>query len=136
MPITEQELSQILAGQEFIQYYGVELYSLGDGEATIKIPFQKKFERPGGVINGPVFMAAADLVVWLALFTKIERAEAMMSVTTELNTAFLNGARGDFLCTGKILKLGQRLIYGTAESRSLEGKILSHHTVTYIRPYK
>ena len=42
MPITEQELSQILAGQEFIQYYGVELYSLGDGEATIKIPFPKK----------------------------------------------------------------------------------------------
>lgn len=50
------------------------------------------------------------------------------------NRFFLNGAREeDFLCQAKILKLGKRLIYGTAERVNGEGKLLTHHTVTYIR---
>ena len=46
----------------------------------------------------------------------------------------LSGARQeDFLCRAKILKLGKRLVYGTAECVNGEGKLLTHHTITYIR---
>lgn len=131
---TRQELEQLLVNSDFIKYYGFQVHSVEEGVCTLKVPFQKVFERPGGVVNGPVYMAAADLAMWLALITKIGVAEGEMSVTTELNTAFLGGGRGDFFCTGKVLKVGKRLIYGVAESVSSEGKLLSHHTVTYIRP--
>ena len=48
---------------------------------------------------------------------------------------FLNGAREeDFLCHAKILKLGRRLVYGVAECTTREGKLLTHNTITYIRP--
>jgi acyl-coenzyme A thioesterase PaaI-like protein len=46
----------------------------------------------------------------------------------------LNAAREeDILCHAKILKLGRRLVYGVAECTNLEGKLLTHHTMTYIR---
>ena len=37
------------------------------------------------------------------------------------------------LCTAKILKLARRLIYGVSECVDGNGKLLTHHTITYIR---
>ncbi len=134
LAVTEQELQQLLSESEFIKMYGFELYSFEEGKCTIKIPFRREFERPGGVVNGPVYMAAADLAIWFALITGIGRQEGDMTVTNELNTAFLGGGRTDILCKAEILKFGRRLIYGTAECLDQQGKRLTHHTATYIRP--
>jgi acyl-coenzyme A thioesterase PaaI-like protein len=54
------------------------------------------------------------------------------ALTSELNTAFLNAAKGHVYCTARILKFGRRSIYGTAECHSKSGKIFSHHTLTYM----
>ena len=57
------------------------------------------------------------------------------ALTSELNTAFLAPAKGEHVyCTAKILKLGRRRIYGTAECHAKDGRLFSHHTVTYVRP--
>jgi acyl-coenzyme A thioesterase PaaI-like protein len=44
----------------------------------------------------------------------------------------LKGAQ-DFRCTGNILKAGGRLIFGTADCRSLDDRLLTHHTMTFFR---
>ena len=134
LAVTEDELKQLLAESAFVGLYGFELASFEAGRCTVRVPFQQIFERPGGVINGPVFMAAADVAIWLALITLIGREEGDMTVTAELNTAFLSGGRGDVFCAARILKAGKRLIYGTAECTDTDGKLLTHHTSTYIRP--
>jgi acyl-coenzyme A thioesterase PaaI-like protein len=84
------------------------------------------------VISGQVFMAAADVAMWLAIKTQLGIADA--SVTAELQTTFLRGGRRSvFACTARVLKLGQRLIFGVAECRDANRHILTHHTITYIR---
>jgi uncharacterized protein (TIGR00369 family) len=129
---TESELRQILTDVAFTRNFGFRLHSIGDGECALSVPFQHAFERPGGIVSGQVFMAAADVAMWLAIMTKLGTSEA--AVTAEMKTNFLNGAREeDFLCRARILKLGKRLIFGTAECLNGEGKLLTHHTITYIR---
>ncbi len=129
---TESELRQLLADVAFTRNYGFELQSIADGECVLLVPFQDAFERPGGIVGGQVFMAAADVAFWLAIMTKLGKNDG--SVTAEMKTNFLGGARREeFLCRAKILKLGKRLIYGTAESTSRDGRLLAHHTLTYIR---
>jgi acyl-coenzyme A thioesterase PaaI-like protein len=55
-------------------------------------------------------------------------------VTAEMKTNFLGVAkRSGFRCRAKVLKFGRRLIYGVAECADENGKLLTHHTVTYIR---
>jgi uncharacterized protein (TIGR00369 family) len=131
--VTEGELRQLLSEVAFTKSYGFQLHAIGDGECSIEVPFQEAFERPGGIVSGQVFMAAADVAMWLAIMTRLGIGDR--SVTAEMKTSFLNGARQeDFLCTAKILKLGRRLIYGVAECVNSEGKLLAHHTITYIRP--
>jgi len=109
-----------------------KLHSFASGECTLVMPFQKEIERPGGIVSGSVFMTAADVAMWLAIMTQL--GKDALTVTTEMKTAFLNSARQeDVQCTAKILKLGKSLIYGVAECSNGAGKLLTHHTITYIR---
>jgi uncharacterized protein (TIGR00369 family) len=133
LAVTAAELQQLLDEVTFTRHYGFRLCAIADGECTLHVPFQAAFERPGGIVSGPVFMAAADVAMWLAVMTRLGRTDT--SVTVELTTAFLRAARqADFRCTAKILRLGKRLIYGVAECVDLTGTLLTHHTLTYARP--
>jgi uncharacterized protein (TIGR00369 family) len=132
LAVNEADLRQLLTEVSFTRQFGFRLHSFADGECVIAVPFQKDFERPGGVIGGQVYMAAADVAMWLAIKTRLGMDDG--AVTAEMKTNFLSGARQeDVLCQAKILKLGRRLIYGVAECTSLQGKLLTHHTITYIR---
>jgi uncharacterized protein (TIGR00369 family) len=131
--VTDAEIRQLLKETAFAKLYGFQLLELGDGECSLTIPFQDAFERPGGIVSGPVFMAAADVAMWVAIKTRLGLSDG--SVTVEMKTNFLSGARReDIRCNSKLLKVGRRLIYGTAECLSADGRILTHHTLTYIRP--
>ena len=85
-----------------------------------------------GIVAGSVFMTAADVAMWLAIMTVLGKDAS--TVTTELKTTFLSSARHeDVTCTAEILKLGKSLIYGVAECTNGTGRLLTHHTITYIR---
>src|SRR5580692_7907967 len=132
MPLacSEDELSRLLNDVAFTRNFGFGLHEIADGECTIDVPFQESFERPGGIVSGQVFMAAADVAMWLAIKTKLGMYDA--SVTAEMKTNFLGGARREgFRCTAKVLKLGRRLVYGVAECVDSNGRLLAHHTITY-----
>ena len=130
---TETELQELLSTVAFTRQYGFRLHAIGDGECSIEVPFQDMFERPGHVVSGQVFMAAADVAMWFAIMTRLGTDDA--SVTAAMTTAFLSAARREaFRCRATILKQGARLVYGVAECRTLDGKLLTHHAVTYIRP--
>jgi uncharacterized protein (TIGR00369 family) len=129
---TDSELRHLLAQVSSIKHYGFQLHSFSDGECTILVPFHEELQRPGGIVGGQVFMAVADVAMWLAILTRLGPQDG--SVTAEMKTNFLSGARQeDILCVARILKLGRRLIYGVAECTNRAGKLLTHHTITYIR---
>jgi uncharacterized protein (TIGR00369 family) len=128
---TETELNALLGALPSAQQYGFRLHSIRPGRCTLHVPYQPALDRPGGIVAGYVFMAAADVAMWLAILTKIGDKE--MAVTAEMKTAFLRSARGeDFRCRATVLKCGKRLIYGVAACLSARG-VLTHHTLTYLR---
>jgi uncharacterized protein (TIGR00369 family) len=127
-----KELKELLQEVPFTRNFGFVLHEIADGQCSIDVAFQEAFERPGGIVSGQVFMAAADVAMWLAIKTKLGLSDS--SVTAEMKTNFLAGAkRAGFRCTAKVLKVGRRLVYGVAECVDEKGKLLTHHTVTYIR---
>lgn len=128
----ESDLRQLLDSVAFTRDMGFVLSGAADGECSIDVAFQEVFERPGGIVSGQVFMAAADVAMWLAIKTRLGLVDS--SVTAEMKTNFLGSARRvGFRCTARVLKLGSRLIYGVAECTDSTGRLLTHHTVTYIR---
>jgi len=129
---TEAELRRVLDQVPFTRAYGFLLHAIAPGQCTLDVPFQPIFERPGGIVGGQVFMAAADVAMWLAIKTRLGSADE--SVTATMTSAFLDAARHEpFRCTARVVKLGRRLVYGVAESVSSEGRLLTHHSLTYAR---
>jgi uncharacterized protein (TIGR00369 family) len=130
---TKAGLQRVLDKSRFIRQYGFRVARVGRDSCTLELPHNARLERPGGIMNGPALMAAADCAMWMAIKAKL--GMEFDALTSELNTAFLAPAKGEHVyCTARILKLGRRRIYGTAECHAKNGKLFSHHTVTYVRP--
>ncbi|MEP7105760.1 MAG: PaaI family thioesterase [Chloroflexota bacterium] len=130
--VTSEELERLLEETHFTRGRGLRLVSLGDGTCTMRVPFRPEMERPGAIVAGEFYMSAADVAFWCAMKTRLGLDDP--STTSHLNTAFLSSARGEaFECLATVLRWGRRLVYGTAECRTLEGKLLTHHTLTYVR---
>lgn len=116
----------------FLRPWGFRVAAVEDGKCTLELPHRRALERPGGIINGPALMAAADCAMWVAIKARIGIEHD--ALTAELNSAFLSPANGSTVyCTARILKFGRRRIYGVAECHDRGGKLYSHHTLTYAR---
>lgn len=130
--ISEGEIRRLLAEHAFLAAYDFRLRGLADGECTLEVPWNARWQRPGGMLSGPVFMAAADASMWFAVLTRVG-PEALW-VTADLKTAFLRPARAETIrCTARVLKQSEGSAYGVAECVGEDGELLTHHTVTYLR---
>jgi uncharacterized protein (TIGR00369 family) len=127
---TLDELTQVLASTAFLKPYGFVVHSIAPGECTVVVPYAASLERPGGMISGMTIMGVADVAMWLAIMT--QRGKTERWVTSDMKTAFLSGAREtDIYCVARVLKLGKRTSYGTAECRDPAGHLLAHHVISY-----
>ena len=130
MKATLEELGALVAAAPFLKPFGFVVQSCAPGECTLRVPYASSLDRPGGVVSGITIMGAADVAMWLAILT--QRGAAEQWVTTDLKTAFLRGAREtDIYCSARVLKLGKRTAYGTAECRAGNGDLLAHHVISY-----
>jgi len=128
----KSELQRLLDKSQFLRPYGFQVVCVDETLCTLELPHRPDLERPGGIINGPALMAAADCAMWLAIKARIGVEND--ALTSELNTAFLAPAKGGHVyCTARILKMGRRRIYGVAECHDKKGNLFSHHTLTYVR---
>ena len=126
-------LQRLIDAEAFIRPWRFKVVSVGDGTVTVRLPLRRSLLRPGGIVNGPALMAAADVVLWLAI--KARHGVGYDALTSDLNTAFLRPARNETVyCTGRILRAGRRRFYGVAECHDKDGHLFSHHTVTYVQP--
>ena len=129
----KKQLQLLLDEARFLRPYGFRVVAADKRRCMLELPHKRSLERPGGIINGPALMAAADCAMWLAI--KARLGVDGDALTSELNTAFLAPAKGEHVyCTARILKMGRRRIYGVAECHGRNGNLFSHHTVTYVRP--
>lgn len=125
-------LRRLLARTPFARGFGFSLEAIGDGACTVRVAFRKRQERPGGIVAGPILVAAADVAMWLAILTRLGVDDGC--VTSHMTTTFVGAARReDFRCTATVLKLGRRMIYGEARCVGRGGRLLAHHTITYAR---
>jgi acyl-coenzyme A thioesterase PaaI-like protein len=127
---TISDLNQVLAGTPFLQPYGFRVEAAAPGECTLRVPFLRSLERPGGIVSGMTLMGAADVAMWLAIMTL--RGVAEHWVTSDMKTAFLRSARQeDITCNARILKPGRRTMYGAAECQGADARLVAHHVITY-----
>lgn len=118
------------------RWLGFKVEAFRDGRATIRMPFNMTFVRPGGTIAGPAMMALADCAMYAAVLSR--RGEAIMSVTSNLTIHFLRGAKPvDMIAQTELLRMGRRLaVVEVTLFSDGDPKPVAHVTGTYAMPDK
>lgn len=101
---------------------------LRENYARIRQPVDPGNLRPGGYINGPTQMAAADSAAYVAVFTR--NGITPMALTSNLNINFLRPCIGDaVIAEAHLLKLGRTLAVISVDIRAQGSDQLSSHAV-------
>jgi uncharacterized protein (TIGR00369 family) len=129
---TRAELQRVLDDERFLKTWQFRVVKADGDHCVVAMANRPALERPGGIVNGPALVAAADVAMWIAIKSRLGVAHD--ALTSDLNTVFLAPARAKTVyCTARILKAGKRRFFGTAECHDNAGTTFAHHTVTYIR---
>ena len=102
--------------------------------ATLRMPFDDKLLRVGGIVCGQALMAAADTAMVIAICAALGGMRPMATVSQ--NISFLrtiSGAPGqDVEITARVLKAGKSLVFGEVEIRVAgDERVGVHATTTY-----
>ncbi len=113
---------------------GMHADAIGDGVATLRLPYRLNMLRPGGTIAGPMMMALADACMYAVAMSRIGKVK--LAVTTNFSINFLfRPSPADLLAEGRLLKQGKRLVVMEVTVHS-EGHAepVAHATGTYSIP--
>ncbi len=110
------------------------LEKISEGEAVMRLPYDKRSIRPGGSISGPHMMMLADACMYAVVLSLIGKVK--LAVTTNFNVNFLRKpTESDLIAEGKIIKIGKRLaIMEVRVMTTEENKLVAHATGTYSIP--
>lgn len=89
---------------------GLTVEDIGDGRATLRLPWSDRLAREGGGMSGQALMAAADTATVIAL--SAARGGFGPMTTVQQSTTFQRPIVGtDVLVTATISKLGRTLAF-------------------------
>jgi uncharacterized protein (TIGR00369 family) len=126
-----QDLRERIRLSPFHQWAGLDLVSVGDGEAELRLELRGHHFNPQGIVHGGIITAIADSSIGLALRSKLR--PGLTHRTAQLNVHFLTKGEGDRIVgRGRALHLGQRMGYGEAEVMDAGGRLLARATGTFI----
>lgn len=132
-PVTRETLQTCLADwfAPWVQQLGLVVESLADGEATLRLPYDERLARIGGMVCGQALMAAADTAMVLAIVTRLGTRQPM--TTVQLNTSFLKPLAGqDALVTARVIRAGKSLVFGEIDIvAAADGKSVCRASTTY-----
>lgn len=110
---------------------GLTVEEVGNGHATLRLPWSQRLAREGGGLSGQALMAAADTATVIAVSGAKGGFTPM--TTVQLNTTFQRPVRDrDVLVAVRITKLGRTLAFAdvtmTADG---ETEPAAHATTVY-----
>jgi len=133
--ITIDDFNNIVADElPWAHELGVKATEIGDGTATLMIPYDAKMLRPGGTMSGPTMMMLADACMYAVVLSEIGIVK--LAVTTNLNINFLRKPEPrDLIAKGSMLKCGKRLAVMAVDLYAAgSDDLVAHTTGTYSIP--
>ena len=122
---------QLAAGMPFYRFMGIRVTKLGWGRAEIRIGVAKGLTQRAGFVHGGVSASLVDSAVGLALWTMIDRGNAIATIDLQVN--FLAPANPGLLTArARIVHKGKRTAVGDCTVRDGAGKLVSIGTATYL----
>lgn len=125
-------LRAFLPTSPFVAHLGIELLALGDGRATLRLPFRDEVVTIGRVVHGGAIATLADTAVMAAAWAGAEVPERLRGSTVSLTVSYLTAAEAeDLLAQAVVLRRGRRLVDVEVDVRTASGALAAKALATY-----
>ncbi len=116
---------------KFIKTLDLHLVDVGNGEASMRMPFREQVQNGAGAVHGGAIVSLCDTVFWVALASIYGPTQP--TATAALSCAFLRPALPphDLIAHARVRKPGKRIVYGDVEVFSAE-KLVAHATFSFL----
>ena len=95
----------------FVGHLGIELSSLGDGEAELTLPYRPELATMGDVVHGGAIATLIDTSAMAAAWAGAEVPERLRGATVSLSVDYLAPADGqDLVASARVVRRGRRLV--------------------------
>ena len=126
-----EHLKDRVRDSPFHRWAGLELVSIGQGRAELRMNLEPHHFNPQGIVHGGIITAIADTAIGLALRSQLRAG--LTHRTAQLNVHFLAKGEGKVLIgQGRALHLGERMGYGESAVLDGEGRLLARASGTFI----
>lgn len=98
---------------------GMVVEEITDNGAVVRLPWDARIARDGGLITGQALMSFADAAMVVVISSAIGGFQKM--ATVDMTTSFLAPAfNTDVIARGEVIKRGKRMIYGRIDLETAE----------------
>ena len=113
----------------FYAHVGLQLDAIGDGRATIRLPYEKHLGNSRGEMHGGAMATLVDAAMSQAVRSTIPMGSAVATITMTLN--YLAPAHGELTGKGAVLRGGKSVVFAEAEVTDAKGSTVCRASATF-----
>lgn len=117
----------------FVEQLGLELHSMGDGQAELRVDLAEGHLNSWEVAHGGVLMTLLDVAMAHAARSVHMQAEGMGPgvVTVEMKTSFMRPGEGALRALGRLLHRSTTMAFCEGSVLDEQGRLVAHATATF-----
>ena len=116
----------------FAAHLGIELESLGDGEAELRLPFRDELATMGDVVHGGAISSLVDTAAAAAAVAAADGDELAGGTTVDLSVSLVGAARGTGIAAhARVIRSGRAISFVEVDVTGEDGKPVAKGLVTY-----
>ena len=125
-------MQAFIQASPLVAMLGIQIGSLGDGEATLVLPYRPELTTIGETVHGGAIAALADTAVMAACWCGAVPPESLRGSTVNLTVHYLAPANAsDLTAHARVLRRGRKLSHAEASVTDASGMPVAHAVATY-----
>lgn len=125
---TLQDLRELYEQSPFFQHIGFEFVQLEEGNVTVKLDVHEAVLNTMRILHGGIYATMIDNIIGIT----VRSVTKSPLVTVQLNVHYLAPVKkGTIYSTGKIDRLGHRIVTGEGEITDENGNLLAKGSGTF-----
>ena len=128
--------AEVMAGfipaSPLVGLLGITVGNLGDGEATLLLPYRRELTTIGDTVHGGAIAALADTAVMAACWCGAPPPDNLRGSTVDLTIHYLAPAiASDLAATARVLRRGRKICHAEVSVTDANGALVAHGVGTY-----
>ena len=132
MPTRAEIISAFIPASPFAQELGIEIVSVGDDRAQLRMPWDPRLATMGDVVHGGAIAALLDTAGMAAAWSDDVEPEKTAGATVSMNVNYAAAAvASDLTADARVVRRGRSLCFCEVHVTDAAGTVVAHGSMVH-----